>query len=347
MNVALLGYGFAGKTLHAPLIRSVKGLDLIVVMSSRPDHVKGDLPGVGVVATPEEVFSDSAIDLLVIATPNVTHFDLTRRGLMAGKHVVVDKPFTTTVAEAAELVDLAGQSDRLLSVYQSRRWDGDFLTVRQLISHGQLGDVMHLASHYDRYRPRVQDRWRERAGPASGIWYDLGAHLVDQVLQLFGMPEAVFADLAMQRENAVAVDYFHVLLRYGRTRVVLHGSNLVAEAPLRFALHGTAGSFVKYGMDSQEEALKRGELPGTPGWGEDPQDGTLTTWAEGATAVGPVRSVAGNYPAYYEAIRDAIEKGGPNPVTPGQGLAVMTILELAVESSGARRELSCPAVKME
>lgn len=306
MNVTLVGYGFAGKTFHAPLIRSVPGLQLTTVVTSR-------------VAAPtaEDVFTDSAIDLVIIATPNVTHFDLARRALAAGKHVVVDKPFTITVAEAEELIALAKETGRFLSVFHNRRWDGDFLTVRQLIAAGELGELSHFESHYDRYRPVVQDRWRERAGPGSGIWYDLGSHLVDQALQLFGPPDAVFADLAMQREGAVAIDYFHVVLRYGRMRAVLHGSSLVAETVRRFEVHGTLASFVKYGMDPQEDALKRGGLP-------DSQHGVLTH-ADGTVRQVPI--LPGNYASYYEAVRDAIEKGAPNPVPPEEALAVMRVLE--------------------
>jgi scyllo-inositol 2-dehydrogenase (NADP+) len=345
MNVALLGYGYAGRTIHAPLIQSVPGLRLATIFSSDPAKVHRDLPGVAVVSSPDEVFAQADVSLIVIATPNDTHFDLASRALRNGKHVVVDKPFTTTVSEAAELVALAGNFGRLLSVFHSRRWDADFLTLRKVIATGELGEVVHFESHYDRYRPNVLERWRERPGPGSGIWFDLGAHLVDQALQLFGMPEAVYGDLAIQRSQARATDYFHVLLRYGRTRVVLHGSNLVAEAPRRFEVHGTGGSFVKQGMDTQEDALKRGERPGGAGWGGDPQDGTLTTWSNGTGKCHPFPTVPGNYLAYYEAIRDAIGNGAGNPVPPDEALAVMAVLELAVESAAAGRELPCAALK--
>lgn len=339
MNVALLGYGYAGKTLHAPLIRSVPGLRLTTVMSSRAAQVKADLPDVSLVSSADDVFADSAVDLVVIATPNDTHFDLARRSLAAGKHVVVDKPFTITVAEASALAALANGAGRLLSVFHNRRWDADFLTVRQLIAAGEVGEVVHFESHFDRYRPVVQNRWREGPGLGGGIWLDLGSHLVDQALQLFGPPEAVFADLEMQRSAAVAVDYFHVLLRYGPMRVVLHGSNLVAETVRRFEVHGTGGSFVKYGMDTQEDALKRGEHPGGPGWGVDPREGVLTAWIEDAPQVRQVPMVPGNYPAYYQAVRDAIGKGARNPVPPEEALAVMTVLDLAGQSAAEGREL--------
>jgi predicted dehydrogenase len=339
LNVALIGYGFAGKTLHAPLIRSVPGLTLSTVVSSKPVKVKQDLPDVSVVAAADEAFSDPAVQLVVIATPNDTHFDLARRALAAGKYVVVDKPWTITVAEALELSKLAETAGRLVSVFHCRRWDADFRTIRHIIASGELGDIVHFESHYDRYRPTVLPRWREMPGPGNGIWYDLGSHLVDQVLQLFGMPEAVYADLAVQRTNAAAVDYFHVLLRYARTRVVLHGSNLVTAPRPRFEVHGTAGSFVKYGMDTQEPALRRGELPGTPGWGEDPQDGTLTTWVGEGPQVRTVRTIPGDYREYYQAILNAVRDDAPNPVTPGEALEVMRVLEAACRSSELRAEV--------
>jgi predicted dehydrogenase len=340
VNVALVGYGFAGKTLHAPLIAAVPGLRLAVVLSSNSEKVKRDLPDVAVASAADEVFSDPGVDLVVIATPNDSHFDLAGRALAAGKHLIVDKPLTTTVAEAVELERLARTAGRLLSVYHCRRWDADFLTVRQLIASGDLGRLVCFESRYDRYRPVVHARWRELPGPGSGIWFDLGSHLVDQVLQLFGMPEAVYADLGMQRESARAVDYFHVLLRYGSLRVILHGSNLVAEPARRFEVHGTRASFVKFGMDTQEPALRRGEQPGGPGWGADLMDGTLTVSEGDAPEIRSVRSIPGDYRAYYEAIRGAIRCGAPNPVTAAEAVAVMKVLELACRSAAERRELA-------
>ena len=341
MNVALIGYGYAGKTFHAPLIRSVPGLRLATVVSSRPADVRADMPDVVVVPSPADVFADPAIALVVVATPNDSHFDLARRALEAAKHVVVDKPFTVTAAEAAAVNALAKQNGRVLSVFHNRRWDGDFLTVRRLVASGDLGDLVHFESHFDRYRPEVRKRWREGAGPGAGVWVDLGSHLVDQALQLFGPPEGIFADMGPQRPGAVAVDYFHVVLRYGRLRVVLCASNLVAETVRRFELHGTRASFVKHGLDTQEDWLQRGQMPGAPEWGADTQDGILTEWIDGARRARPVATVPGKYLEYYAALRDTIETGAPNPVTPEDGVAVMKLLELGVRSASERRELPC------
>jgi len=337
LNVALIGYGYASKVFHAPLLTNIRGIRLATVISSDPAKVEKDLPDVKVVSTPEESFADT--ELAVIATPNTSHFDLAKRALNAGKHVVVDKPFTVTIGETRELIALAAKKRCLLSVFHNRRWDSDFLTVRHLINEGKLGEVVYYEAHFDRYRPQVGNRWRELAGPGSGFWFDLGSHLVDQALQLFGFPQAINADLAMQRDHAVAVDYFHVQLRYPRNRVVLHGGTLVAGGMPRFSVHGTLGSYVKYGLDPQEEALKAGGHPGVPGWGSDPQDGTLFTPAGDSLQSRTVPTIPGDYLAYYAAVRDAIRHGAANPVSPEDGLAVMTALELGVQSSEARREV--------
>lgn len=340
VNVALLGYGYSGKTFHAPLITQVAGLRLTHVVSRDERKVLIDWPHVAVLASADEAFANPDVNLVVIATPNDTHFDLAARGLSAGKNVVVDKPFTTTVAEASELVALAGSLGRMLSVFQNRRWDSDFLTVRGVLHEGRIGEVVHFESHFDRYRPEVQVRWRERPGPGGGVWYDLGPHLVDQVLQLFGTPATIYADFESQRNGARAVDYSHVLLRYGRTRVILHAASLVAAETARFTIHGRLGSFIKYGLDTQEEALRNGETPGSPGWGRDPQLGTLVIPHENGAQSTKVPSALGNYLLYYEAIRDSMLHGAPNPVPPTQALAVMMVLEIASESARQGRELS-------
>jgi len=345
LQVALLGYGFAGKTFHAPLLTPVPGLRLTHIVSSDSAKVKKDYD-VTVLAKAEEAFALPEIDLIVIATPNIAHFDLARKALNAGKHVVVDKPFTNTVAEATELVKLAKARGRLLSVFQERRWDSDFLTLRKVLADGALGEVAHFESHYDRYRPEPRQRWREQPGPGSGIWFDLGSHLVDQAMQLFGPPEAIYADLEMQRPLGQAVDYFHAILRYGRSRVIVHGASLVVAKIPRFIVHGALGSYTKFGMDPQEEALKRGEIPGSPGWGQDPQTGTLITKKGDGFDEQQVPNVPGNHLAYYQGVHDAIVLGAPNPVPAEEGLAVINVLETGVKSSAARAEIPFTQIKL-
>ncbi|GEM84989.1 oxidoreductase [Meiothermus hypogaeus] len=337
IHVALIGYGFAGQVFHAPVIQSVPGLRLVTVASSKPEKVKSDWPDLWVGESIEEVITHPELDLVVIATPNQTHFDLAQRALQAGKHVVVDKPFTIHASEARALAMLAAEKGKVLSVYQNRRWDADFLTVLQILQAGALGEVVYFESHFDRYRPEVRDRWREQAGPGSGLWYDLGPHLADQVLLLFGPPVAVYADMALQRDHAQTTDFFHVLLRYTRLRVVLHASALVAGSSPRFVIHGTQGSFIKYGFDTQEEALKRGLRPGTSDFGHDPVEGQLYLPDQAAQSV---PNAPGDYSRFYAGVRDAILQKGPNPVPPDQAVRLMEVLEAAIKSAAERREIS-------
>ncbi|MCY1020964.1 oxidoreductase [Pyxidicoccus sp. MSG2] len=328
VRVALLGHGFAGRTFHAPLIRAVQGLELRVVASSQPENVQARLPGVTVVASARDAATHPDVDLVVIATPNESHAPLAEAALRAGKHVVVDKPFTVTVAEARALCALAEERGRLLSVFHNRRWDSDFLALRALLADGALGRVTHVESRFDRFRPEVRPRWREQAQPGAGVWFDLGPHLVDQSLQLFGLPDTVAAALGRHREGAQVDDWCQVTLAYPRRHVVLQASMLVAGGLPRFAVHGTKGSWLKHGLDTQEDGLRADVLPGAPGWGEDPSPGRLTDGATGSvrTTVAP----PGDYRRYYSGLRDALEGRGPNPVTPAQALAVMSVLEAAV-----------------
>ena len=340
LNVALLGYGLAGRVFHAPLIVHTPGLRLHTVASSDAAKVQADFPDVAVVADPARVFADPGVDLVVVATPNATHAPLAIAALRAGRHVLVDKPLATGLAEAERMVAAARESGRILSVFQNRRQDGDFLTLRGLVEEGRLGEVVELHSHFDRFRPAVADRWRERAGPGAGLWFDLGPHLVDQVLQLFGMPLAVQADIAVQRPEAAVDDFFHVVLRYPRLRAVLHAGALVAANGLRFAVHGTGGSYIKHGLDPQEAALRAGIAPGAPGWGRDPQPGILTVPdAEPQALAG----VDGDYRACYAAMRDAILGSGAPPVTPDQALEVMQVLDAGVASAASGRSIDLRA----
>lgn len=222
-------------------------------------------------------------------------------------------------------------------MYQNRRWDGDFQTVQRVLQAGTLGELVYFESHFDRYRPEVRDLWREQAGPGSGLWYDLGPHLADQALQLFGPPAAVYAEMALQRDNAQTSDYFHVLLRYPRLRVVLHASMLVVGGNPRFVLHGTQGSFIKYGLDTQEDVLRQGLRPGVPGWGYDPLEGQLYLPGK---APQPIPTQPGDYRHFYAGVRDAILHKGPNPITLEQAVQLMELLEAAIQSATELREVS-------
>jgi predicted dehydrogenase len=343
LKVGLIGYGYAGKTFHAPLISAVPSLELAAVASSDAAKVHADWPDATVHASPAELIARDDLDLVVVATPNDTHHPLARAALLAGRHVVVDKPFTVALDDARELVALARERRRVLSVFHNRRYDGDFLTLRRLVADGALGRVVEMSSRHDRYRPEVRPRWRESAGPGAGLWFDLGPHLIDQALQLFGPPRAITLARDRTRDGALADDWFHASLRYDRLHVQLHAGMLVAASAPRFAVHGTAGSFVKDGLDAQEDALKAGvrpTWPPQPDWGIDPGHATLVTRAaDGSAASTPVAMQRGEHMAYFAAIAAAILEGRPNPVPPDEALAVMGLIELGIRSAAERREL--------
>ncbi len=326
LDVGLVGFGFAGKVFHAPVIRTVAALRLaaIVQRSGGSDFVH----------SVEELLT-RPVELVVIATPNASHYPIAKQCLLAGRHVVVDKPFTTTVAEAEELVRLAAEQRRVLSVYHNRRYVGDFVTLRQLLSEGELGRVVQFESHFDRFRPeRKPSAWREQPLPGSGLWFDLGPHLLDQALTLFGIPQAISADLRSEREGAVVDDAFDVTLHYPHMRAVLRASMLAASPGPTFAVRGTRGSFIKYGFDPQEAALKEGRTPGEPNWDAEPPEmyGRLTT-PEETRSIPTVRS---SFTDYYENVRDAILGKASLVVAPEQALNVMRGLELAVASNQRR-----------
>ncbi|MES2987928.1 MAG: oxidoreductase [Pseudomonadota bacterium] len=325
LRVGLLGYGFAGKTFHAPLINAEAGLELVAVASSNAKRVQDDLPDVRV-CTPDELISTPEIDLVVVATPNDSHAPLARAALQAGKHIVVDKPFTLDLAEARVLVALAEACNRKLTVFHNRRWDSDFLTVRGAIERGVIGKVSHFESHFDRFRPEVVDRWRERDTPGSGVWFDLGPHLIDQALQLFGLPDRICASMACQRVGAATDDWAHVVLEFGACRAVLHASMLAAGGHNRFVVHGDKGTIVKRHLDQQEAQMKAGMVPGSPGWGRD-EDPLQIYRTDGAEASEP--ALAGDQRSFYAGVAGAVRDGADLPVSPYQAIAVMAVLEAA------------------
>ncbi|AZN35825.1 oxidoreductase [Iodobacter ciconiae] len=333
LAVGLVGFGYAGQTFHAPLIAATAGLDLRFVASSQPQLVTDRYPDTGVLFNAMMLINQPDIDLVVLATPNASHYPLACEALDAGKHVVVDKPFTLTLAQAKELALRAQVSGKVLSIFHNRRWDADFLGVKALLASGRLGEIAQFESQFDRYRPQTRDRWRERAEPGGGLWFDLGPHLVDQALQLFGPPLAVFADLQKRRAGAQAVDDFHVLLRYPTMRVKLSGSCLVSGGVPRYVLHGSLASFEKYGLDVQEAQMKAGLLPGSAGFGLDPLPGYLHHSVNDQTRSEEIAMPLGHYMSYYAGVRDAVLGLGKNPVTAQEGVLIMQLLEAAQQSA--------------
>src|SRR6202012_2067122 len=329
IRVGLIGYGYAGKTFHAPLIQSVPGLALVVVGSGKRELLQATYPGI-TVCSAAEVPTHPEVDLVVIATPNDSHFPLAAAALRAGKDVVIDKPFTVTLAEARSLAEIAKQHNRLLSVFHNRRWDSEILATKAILQTGVLGEVSHYESHLDRFRPVVRQRWREDPGPGAGLWFDLGPHLIDQALHLFGLPHSVHANFGILREGGLTDDWAHVQLNYDRLRVILHASLLVAGGGPRSTLHGTRGSWVKFGADVQERQLMSGMLPDDPNFGYDSNPGIV--YDGGTSEQTEVASPTGNQSGYYAGIRDAILGKGPVPVPIRDAIAGMAILETSFES---------------
>jgi predicted dehydrogenase len=346
INVGLIGFGAGGQTFHAPILTTVKGLKLKKIRAAKPAQIlaaKEKYPDAAVVPTSNDIIDDPDIELVVITTPNTAHYPLALQALEAGKHVVVDKPFTINTKEADELIKLADKKKLVLSVYQSRRFDSDFYTVKKIIANELLGDIVELESRYDRFRNYLRpNAWREEDEPGSGILYDLGVHLADQAQILFGLPMAVTADIRAQREGAKATDNFEVILHYATIKVTLKGGMLVREPLPRFILLGTNGSFVKYGLDVQEEALKAGFTPETKtGWGIEPENiwGTINTEIKGQHVIGKIHSEQGNYADFYSNIYKAILGKEPLIVTALQARNNIRIIELAIQRQQERRTI--------
>lgn len=337
IDVGLIGFGVAGRAFHAPIIQAVPGLRLAGIVQ-RSGSSAGELyPEARILRSFEELLAIESIRLVVIATPNDSHFPYAKRSLEAGRDVVVDKPFTATLDEAKELVALAEKLGRLITVYQDRRWDGDFQTVRQLLAGGELGRLVRFESYYDRFRPNLRPgAWREKPGPGSGILFDLGPHLVDQALFLFGPPQFVEADVRIERDACVTDDAFDLLLHYSNgLRAALHATMLAAAARPHYVLLSTKGSFVKYALDPQEALLRAGQAPGGAKWGVDPEEnwGTLTLSDGTTTTKRTVPTARGDYRGFYENVRDAIQGRATLAVAPPHAINVMRVLELARESS--------------
>ncbi|MGC4075480.1 MAG: oxidoreductase [Rubrivivax sp.] len=347
IRVGLIGWGSAAATFHAPLIRATPGLRLAAVATRSPDTARASVHaacgGDVAVVTPPALIGDASLGLVVIATPNDSHAELAEAALAAGHHVVVDKPFTLEFAQAQALAERAEASGRRLCVFHNRRWDGDFMTLRSLLADGVVGRPVEYVSHFDRFRPQVRERWRERAGAGAGLWFDLGPHLLDQALQLFGMPSMIELDQARQRDGAQVDDWFCCRLRwddgpFGGLRARLQAGMLAAKPGPRFLVHGTGGSVEIEGLDPQEEALKRGDLPGSAGWGRD-DSRVARLWRGDAAPAETLALQAGRYPVFYAAMRDAVRPGGPLPVALDEALAVQRLLDAGLQSAAAGRPL--------
>ncbi|MET8492547.1 Gfo/Idh/MocA family oxidoreductase [Streptomyces cellulosae] len=348
LRVGLVGYGLAGSVFHAPLIAATQGLALDTVVTSNPERqaqARAAYPDVRVAASADELWARADdLDLIVIASPNKTHVPLATAALEAGLPVVVDKPVAGTAAEARALAELAEKRGLLLSVFQNRRWDNDFLTLRGLIADGELGEVYRFESRFERWRPQLKGGWRESGDPAEigGLLYDLGSHVVDQALVLFGPVTSVYAETDVRREGAQADDdTFLALTHVSGVRSHLYVSATTAQLGPRFRVLGSKAGYVKHGLDPQEAALREGARPGASDveWGTEPEElwGRLGAGESPVTGGGtPVRTLPGDYPAYYAAVARALLSDGPNPVTAPEAAAALDILEAARRSAAEK-----------
>jgi predicted dehydrogenase len=349
VRVGLIGFGLAGQAFHAPVICGVEDMELACILERRGTLAQEKYPGVRVARTLDELLADKKIQLCVIATPNDSHFDLAQACLLADRNVVVDKPFAPTLRESEELVHLAAERGRIITVYQDRRWDGDFSTVKNLVQAGRLGVIVEYEARFDRFRLDAKENaWRERVDqPGAGVLFDLGPHVIDQALVLFGEPQAITASAFCQRETSRVDDAFDVCLEYSNSGHALRAmvrARIIAFAPgPHFLIHGTKGSFVKYGMDPQEERLRGETFPQGTDWGADWGVDAETLWGTLSPVGEPsvkIRTERGDYRGFYANVRDAIENKAPLEVTPEQALRTMRAIMLAHKSSRERRTVA-------
>lgn len=342
IRVGVIGFGLAGRVFHTAVLDAIPGFTLQGIVKPTGDEAKAAYPGVPCYRTLEEIFADTSIRLIVVATPSHTHFEVAERCLREQRHVVIDKPFTLTSQEAATLIEMARERNLLLSAYQNRRWDGDFKTVQQILAGGALGRLVSYTSHFDRFRPEPRRGvWRESGGPGSGTLFDLGTHLIDQATTLFGTPTLIEASIRIEREEGQADDAFDIRLTYQQHHclvVRLSASTLARIPGPRFLLNGTRGSFVKFGLDPQEQQLKDGLRFDAPGFGEDPESdwGTLQLMDE---APRRIRTERGDYRAYYENVRDTLLGKSLLAVTPIEAWRTTRLVELARKSSAEQRTI--------
>ena len=348
IKTGIIGFGVGGNTFHAPIIDTTAGLQISKIRARKESEVnlaKQRYPHASITDNADDIINDPDIDLIVIATPNDSHHSLAKQALLANKNVVVDKPFTITTADADDLIKIAKQQNKILSVHHNRRYDSDFRTIEKLLKANVLGRLVEFESHYDRFRNYLKPgAWREKDEPGAGILYDLGSHLIDQPLVLFGFPNAITADIRVQREGTKATDNFELILHYPDLKVTLKAGMLVSQPLPRYILLGDKGSFVKYGLDVQEVALKAGLTPHTKNdWGIEPESvwGNLVTEINGVNFSGKIQSEVGDYRGYYANVRDAITNNAPLDVTAEHARNIIRVIELAIQSNDEKRTIDC------
>lgn len=343
IKTALLSYGMSGEVFHAPLLITNPGFDLSSVVQRHANSANQHYPTVNVIRAVDEVIQDPSIELVIVNTPNETHFPFAMKALEAGKHVVVEKPFTVTVSEANELIEFSKKKNKILTAFQNRRWDGDFLTLKKVIDGKMVGKIVEFEAHYDRFRNYIEpNTWKEEDGIGKGILYNLGSHMLDQVLVLFGMPDEVDARIGIQRPGGKVDDFYDIRLQYNDLNVIIKSSYLVREQGPRYMLHGTEGSFItNSGIDPQEQALKEKKVPGSAGWGtlDKASWGKLNSTINGLHVEGKIETIAGNYMGFYNNLYEVIREGKPLAVKPEQARDVIILIEAAYESNRLRKAI--------
>lgn len=340
ITTALLSFGMSGQVFHAPFLQVLPHFHLYAVWERSSSIAQLKYPGIKTFRSLDELLQDPAIELVVVNTPNYTHYPYTKAALLAGKHVIVEKPFTVNTDEGQELIRIAADVGKVLSVYHNRRYDSDYKTVAKVLREGQLGDIVEAEFHFDRYKEELSPKkHKEAPGPGTGALYDLGSHLIDQALQMFGKPSAVFSDIQIIRSGSQVDDFFEVLFYYPDKRVRLRCSYLVREALPAYILHGKKGSFIKAKTDVQEKDLQAGKIPGSADWGREPveEQGLLHTEIGGKIIRSHISSESGNYGDYYHSIYAAVRDGVIPEVTAQQGLDVVNIIEKAFQSQKERK----------
>ncbi len=340
INTALVGFGMSGEFFHAPFLDANPNFNLMKIVERHSEKSKQLYPYVKVVKSFSEVLVDKEIELVIINTPNHLHYEMTKQALLAGKNVVVEKPFTANSSEAEELIEISKQQKRILTVFQNRRWDGDFMTVRKIIEDKLLGKLVEFESHFDRFRNFIKpNTWKEEILPGTGLLHDIGPHLIDQVVCLFGKPDSIFADLRTERPGGRIIDCFEIILNYKNLKVTLK-SNFLSKIPLpRFTLHGTEGSFIKNGLDPQEDNLKLYGFKNSDEWGRDPEElwGIIDTNDNGTLIKKKIATLRGDYPAFFQNLYEAIAEGKDLAVRPEEALITARIIDASLQSNNDKR----------
>ena len=339
IKTGIASYGLSGRVFHAPFIHANEAFELTAICERSKNEASKTYPYVKIVSSFDELISDASLELIIVNTPDVTHYDYCKAALEAGKHVIVEKPFVFTVAEGEELIQLAAQKGRMLTVFQNRRWDGDFMTVSKVLNENKLGRIVEFRAGFQRFRTQIADTWKERNDRFVGIVYNLGPHLVDQAVCLFGKPTGVFAQIKKQRDGSQIDDFFHIILKYSDMQVTLTAGMLMKEPIASFVLHGTKGSFIKPGIDPQEDQLKGGMLPTDEVYGFDTPEmyGTLVLDENGETIRETIETIRGDYRLYFDAVANSIRQQQAPPISPAENLLVIRILEAAYQSNDENR----------